>query len=156
MPKTTALYYMLPEINPEIKNNIKVELEGYKDQRLSGYVFLCVDNIELRREIAKANKNNPYIKAMFDFRTRLTDAQHYAANWSDLKMVADFIKSMDFTHEEATAETPVSACNVTLSVAPTVRIISALGVTNFINFVKGEKIRKFIQMDVFNFILDAF
>ena len=156
MPKTTALYSMLPEINPEIRDNIKIELEGYTDQQLSGYVFLCVDNIELRREIATANKDNPYIKAMFDFRTRLTDAQHYAADWSDIKMVGDFLRSMDFTHDEAAAETPVSACNVTLSVAPTVRMISALGVTNFINFAKGGGLKKFIQMDAFSFTLDAF
>ena len=115
-----------------------------------------MDNIELRREIAVSNKNNPYIKAMFDFRTRLTDAQHYAADWSDLKMVDNFIKSMNFSHEEAKEETPVSACNVTLSVAPTVRMICSLGVTNFVNFVKGNGLKRFIQIDAFNFTLDAF
>ena len=156
MSKTTALHYMLPEINPEIRRDLVLELEGYKGQKLSGYVFLCVDNIDLRREIATANKNNPYIKAMFDFRTRLTDAQHYAANWKDMKMVDDFIRSMDFTHDEAKAETPVSACNVTLSVAPTVRMICTLGVANFINFAKGDGLKKFIQMDSFSFVLDAF
>ena len=71
-------------------------------------------------------------------------------------MVGDFIKSMDFTHDEATAETPVSACNVTLSVAPTIRTICSLGVSNFINFVKGGGLKKFIQIDAFAFILDAF
>ena len=118
--------------------------------------MLCVDNIELRREIAVAHKHNPYVKAMFDFRTRLTDAQHYAADWSDTKMVDDFLRSMNFTHEEAKKETPVSACNVTLSVAPTVRIICSLGAANFVNFVKGEKLRKFIQIDAFGFVLDVF
>ena len=154
--KVDALTDMLAEINPEIVDNIKVESEGYTGQKLSGYVFLCVDNIELRREIAEANKNNPYVKAMFDFRTRLTDAQHYAADWSDMKMVDDFIKSMDFSHDEAKAETPVSACNVTLSVAPTIRTICSLGVANFVNFVKGEGLKKLILMDAFNFTLDAF
>jgi len=156
MLKVHALAKMLAEINPEIKRTVKVEPDGYKDQRLSGYVFLCVDNIDLRREIATANRNNPHIKAMFDFRTRLTDAQHYAADWGDMKMVGNFLRSMDFTHEEATAETPVSACNVTLSVAPTVRMICSLGVTNFVNFVKGDGLKKFIQMDAFSFVLDAF
>jgi len=63
---------------------------------------------------------------------------------------------MNFSHEEATAETPVSACNVTLSVAPTIRMICSLGVANFINFVKGEELKKFIQIDAFKFVLDAF
>ena len=156
MTKVEALAGMLCEINPEIRGALKVEPEGYQKQRLSGYVFLCVDNIELRREIAAANKDNPYIKAMFDFRTRLTDAQHYAADWSDMKMVEDFLRSMNFTHEEAAAETPVSACNVTLSVAPTVRMVCSLGVANFVGYVKGNGLKKFIQIDAFGFILDAF
>ena len=156
MLKTTALLKMLCEINPEVSTYIQLENKGYTNQRLSGYIFLCVDNIELRREIATVNKNNPYIKAMFDFRTRLTDAHHYAADWSDIKMVDDFIRSMMFTHEEAARETPVSACNVTLSVAPTVRMICSLGVTNFVNFVKCDGIKKFIQIDAFGFVLDAF
>jgi tRNA A37 threonylcarbamoyladenosine dehydratase len=154
--KTEALIDILAEINPEVKPEIKVETFGYADQKLSGYVFLCVDDIGTRREIVKLNKDNPYIKAMFDFRTRLTDAQHYAADWSDMKMVESLTCSMQFTHEEAVAETPVSACNVTLSVAPTIRVICSLGVMNFVNFVKGEKLRKFIQIDAFNFVLDAF
>ena len=156
MPKVCALYSMLCEINPEIAGSLKRIPEGYKKQRLSGYVFLCVDNIDLRREIAAANKDNPYIKAMLDFRTRLTDAQHYAAAWSDMKMVDDFIRSMSFSHEEAAAETPVSACNVTLSVAPTIRMICSLGVANFVNFVKSAGLKKFIQIDAFGFVLDAF
>jgi hypothetical protein len=155
-PKVMALTNMLCDINPETTANLHIDERGYKAQKLSGYVFLCVDNIELRKKIAESNKDNPYIKAMFDFRTRLTDAQHYAADWSDMKQVDDFLRSMNFTHEEAAEETPVSACNVTLSVAPTIRMICSLGVANFVNFVKGAGLKKFIQIDAFNFILDAF
>ena len=147
---------MLREINPATMGVIKTEPEGYTGQKLSGYVFLAIDNIELRRKIAEDNKNNPYIKAVLDFRTRLTDAQHYAADWSDMKMIDDFIRSMDFSHEEASQETPVSACNVTLSVAPTVRMICSLGVANFVNFVKGNGLKKLILIDAFGFVLDAF
>ena len=156
MPKVEALASMLYEINPEIGIDVNLEKNGYTNQKMSGYVFLCVDTIELRREIATANKDNLYIKAMFDFRTRLTDAQHYAADWSDIKTVEDFLRSMEFTHEEAAAETPVSACNTTLSVAPTVRIICSLGVANFINFVKGAGLKRLILMDAFIFMLDIF
>ena len=155
MAKVDALSCMLCEINPEIKSEIRT-VQGYAGQKLSGYVFLCVDNIELRRDIAVAHKGNPYVKAMFDYRTRLTDAQHYAADWASMKMVDDFVSSMCFTHEEAKAETPVSACNVALSVAPTIRIICSLGVANFVNFAKGAGIKKFIQIDAFGFVLDAF
>jgi molybdopterin/thiamine biosynthesis adenylyltransferase len=154
--KVEALLDMLAEINPQVTATISIEQEGYTWQKLSGYIFLCIDNIELRRDIAVANTQNPYIKAIFDFRTRLTDAQHYAADWSDMKMVDDFIRSMNFTHDEAAAETPVSACNVTLSVAPTIRVICSLGVANFVNFVNGEGLKKLILIDTFGFVLDAF
>ena len=156
MPKVNALTDMLYEINPEIKDVIRVEPKGYTSQKLSGYIFLAVDDIELRREIAATNRDNPYIKAMFDFRTRLSDAQYYAADWSDTKMVADFINSMNFTHEEAKAETPVSACNVELSVAHTVRTICAFGVANFVNFANNGDLRKLILVDAFKFTVDAF
>lgn len=154
--KTEALTDMMCEINPAIRQTVKIFSEGYTGQNLSGYVFLCIDNIDSRREIAKANKDNPYIKAMFDFRTRLTDAQHYAAEWNNMKLVEGFIKSMNFGHEEAMAETPVSACNVALSVAPTIRVICSYGVANFVNFVKGAGLKKLIQIDAFNYVLDAF
>ena len=75
--KTEAVKDMLLAINPEAKNDIKICNEGWTEKsRLDGYVFLCVDNIDLRRTIATKNKANMSIKAMFDFRTRLEDAQH--------------------------------------------------------------------------------
>ena len=141
-PKVEALADMLHRINPEIDNDLTLVPKGYAGQKLSGYVMLCVDNIDLRREIATANKSNTFVKGMFDFRTGLTDAQHYAADWKDMKMVQGFLNSMAFTHEEAKEATPVSACNVTLSVCPTVRAIVALGVANFINFVKGGPLKR--------------
>ena len=140
--KIDALAEYLTEINPECAADLKLVKEGWTGQRLSGYVFLCVDNIDLRREIATACKENTFVKGMFDFRMRLTDAQHYAADWSDQKMVETFIKSMAFSHDEAKEATPVSACNITLSIVPTVREVVALGVSNFINFVKGGPLKR--------------
>lgn len=154
--KTEALADMLCEINPDCSEKLVLQNDGWNGQRLSGYVFLCVDNIDLRRQVATKFKGSEYIRAMFDFRTRLTDAQHYAADWSDPRMVDNFINSMAFSHEEAKEATPVSACNVELSVAPTVRVVVAYGVSNFINFVKDGAIRKMILVDAFNFTIDAF
>lgn len=150
-PKVVAVADYLSKINPEVARDIKLATKGYTGQKLSGYVFLCVDNIDLRREIATACKGNAFVKGMFDFRMRLTDAQHYAAAWNDPKMIDAFIASMQFSHEEAKAETPVSACNMTLSVCSTVKTIVSYGVSNFINFVKGRPIKKMILMDAFEF-----
>ncbi|MEG1553996.1 MAG: ThiF family adenylyltransferase [Rikenellaceae bacterium] len=157
--KVDALFEMLSDINPEIKdieNGFKIVRKGYTDQKLSGYVFLCVDSIELRKEICESNKFNTCIKAVFDFRMRLTDAQHFAADWRDKKMVANLIKTMQFSHEEALADTPVSACNSPLSVAPTIRSIVAYGVSNFMNFVKGKSLKTLIVTYPFDYVVDAF
>lgn len=151
-PKTEAVKEMLLKINPDV--NIKIYPKGWTDQPLEGYIFLAVDNIELRRKIAQENLYNSNIKAMFDFRTGLTDGQHYAADWSDLKAKKAFIATMDFTHEQAAANTPMSACNVSLCVAPTVRMVANVGVVNFINFVKGEHLYKQIPIDAFSFMIE--
>lgn len=154
--KVEALRDILMDINPEIKDNVELKPKGWEGKLMSGYIFLCVDNIELRRTIVEKHMDSPYVKAVFDFRTLLESAQHYAADWSNYKMKQDLLKSMQFSHEEAAEETPVSACGVTLGVATTVRLVCALGVDNYINFVKGNGIKKLIMIDGFNFILDAF
>lgn len=154
--KVDAMAEQLHAINPDIGRGLKLVREGWTGQKLSGYVFLCVDNIDLRREIAQACQGSSYVKGMFDFRMRLTDAQHYAADWSDKKSVENFLKTMAFSHEEAAEETPVSACNITLSVVPTVRMVVGLGVANFINFVKGGPLKKLILVDAFAPSVDAF
>ena len=154
--KVDALFDILKEINPAIQDKIELKSDGWQGKLMSGYIFLCVDNIELRKEIVQKHMDSPYVKAMFDFRTRLEDAQHYAADWNNLKMKQDFLNSMNFSHEEAKEETPVSACNVTLSVCPTVRIVCAYGVANFMNFWNGKPLKKLILINAFNPMVDAF
>lgn len=154
--KAETLVDILTDINPELKSTIEIKKDGWNGENLSGYIFLCVDSIELRRKIVESNMNNLFIKAMFDFRTGLEFAQHYAADWSSREMKRDLLNSMDFSDEEANKATPVSACGITLGVATTVRLICALGVNNYINFVKGNGLKKLIIIDGFNMQLDAF
>ena len=149
--KVEATLKNMCKINPEIEKHTVLYKEGYTNQKLSGYVFLCVDKIELRREIVKANRFNPNIKAMFDFRNALTTGQHYAADWSKDSQIKAFLDTMDFTHEEAQRNTPMSACRVSLCVAPTVRLVAMVGVTNFINFVKDGNLVNTILTDPFTF-----
>lgn len=142
-------------INPDV--DITLHPEGWKEKtRMSGYIFLCVDNIEIRKQIVQENKFNTNIKGMFDFRMGLQDAQHYAADWKQEKMIKALYDSMDFTHEEAKEAQPVSACGTTLSVIPTIRTIVSLGISNFINFIKGETLKRVILIDAFSFSVMAF
>lgn len=154
--KTEALRDILCDINPEVSETIKLKSNGWHDELLSGYIFLCVDDISIRQEIVKKHFNSPFVKAVFDVRTMLTGAQHYAAPWDEYKLKQTLLDSMQFTHEEAESETPVSACGVTLGIVTTVRLISALCVNNFIKYIKGETIWKFCQIDGFTGVLDCF
>lgn len=154
--KVDALLDILTEINPELKNTVVVKPEGWKGQKLNGHIFLAVDSIDLRREIVDMHMDNPYVKSVWDFRTLLESAQHYAADWSDQILKQTLRDSMNFTHEEAKEETPTSACGVTLGVAPTVRAICAVGVANFVNWINGKGIKKMIMFDIFNFDILAF
>lgn len=151
MPKVEALKQILLDINPEIESEIQLKPEGWHGDIMSGYIFMCVDDIEVRKAICNVNMYNPYIKAVFDFRTGLTDAQHFAADWSSEEMKKNLVNTMNFTNEEADAATPMSACHVALSVAPTIRVICAYGVSNFINFVNGNGLHKMIVSDAFNY-----
>lgn len=147
--KIESMSQSLHMINPDIE--LSLYDKGYIKQVLSGFIFLCVDNIDLRRSIVEAQRYNTNIKAMFDFRMGLTDAQHYAADWGVEKQVNNFLASMQFTHAEAKEATPVSACGTTLSIIPTIRTITAYGVSNWINFVLGKHLQNVILCDAFNY-----
>lgn len=150
-PKLEGVYDRWVEINPEAAKTIKLYGDGWDGNKLNGYVFLCVDNIELRKRIVEENKYNLNIKAMFDFRTALVSAQHYAADWTKTSDIQALLETMDFTHAEAEKNVPVSACKVSLCVMPTVWSVAMAGVINFVNFVKEEKLERAMILNPFNF-----
>ena len=146
LPKTSALKSILKEINPDVKITEKAK---YTKQPLAGYVFLCVDSIEVRQNVVKQNMYTSYILAMFDFRMGLYTAQHYATIWEPAGIAA-FLKTMDFTDEEARINVPVSPCGTTLSVMPTVQTIVGAGIINFIKFLKTpEQYKRVIIVDLY-------
>ena len=151
--KCQALRMTCACINADCINNIKLHEKGYilGQTRLAGYVFLCVDSIELRKAIVKEHEFNPAIKALFDFRMGLEDAQHYAANWQDRTQIDALLASMNFTDAEATEAMPTSACGSALCVLPTIRVITSYGIANWINFIKTGKLKKVILANAFNF-----
>lgn len=152
--KTEALAEMMRDINPDV--DITIE-ERYENQMLNGYVFMAVDKIAVRKDICQKNQTNLNIKAIFDVRIRLTDAQAYAARWNNYQEIQNLLNTMNFSDEEADSETPVSACNMTLSVAPTVRMICNIQVVNFINLLIDEsKFKKVFLIDAFEHHIDKF
>lgn len=155
--KTAALAEMLKAINPTgFTAETLIQKGKYTDENLSGFVFLCVDNIEVRKQIVKTNQYNTNIIFLIDMRMRLKDGQCYAAEWRSLQAVNSLLETMNFTHEEALENTPVSACGFTLSVAPTVRIITSLGVANFMEYVRSGKYKKLILADAFEGFVESY
>lgn len=152
--KLEAVSLNLWRINKDIE--IRPFPKGWEPETmLNGYVFLCVDSIDLRRQIVEENKNNKNILAIFDFRMRLEDAQHYGFNWQKPNVPEIALKHMAFTHDEAKEATPVSACGTTLSVIPTVKTVVAVGIANFINFIKTNEIAMLIIVNPFRQTIDV-
>lgn len=153
--KTTALKNMLLEINPLLECTCFDK--GYRaGMSLSGIVILAVDSIDLRKEIVTAQMYNPNVKLIMDFRMRLEDAQHYAADWSNEKQRKNLLATMQFTEEEAREATPVNACGSTLAIAPTIRTVTSAGAANLINFWLGKPIKNTVLVNPFAFSTAAF
>lgn len=151
--KAHALEEIMKEINPEIE--ITIHDDGWKEgARLSGWIFLAVDNIDTRREIIQDNIDNPYIKGYCDIRMGLTDSQIYFINTP--KLIDQLLGTMNFSHDEAKENVPVSACGMSLSVIPTIKVATAIAIANWINCLKETEFYNFIMTDAFNFILDKF
>ena len=133
--KTEAVATTMQAINSDCK--ITKHAEGWKPEtNLDGYVFLCVDSIELRKQIVEENQYNTLLKAFIDFRMGLTDAQSYAALCNNEKDMKCLLAGMQFTDAEAKAAMPVSACGSSLSVRFTVVGIVCAGIANFVHILK--------------------
>jgi len=154
--KVNALAGQLCLINDELEEDLIVYDEAYTTQSLSGYIFLAVDNIDTRRAIIEHNRTNPNIKAFIDFRLGLMDGQHYMALPDVEGDVERLLATMNFTHAEAKANTPLSACGTSLSVVPGIRLICALGVGNLMNVMMNKPYKHIITSDASTMFVDAF
>lgn len=156
-PKVECVHEMMCAINKGNESTVVIHNEPLKAPWiLNGYIFMCVDNIDVRREIVKANQYNPNAVAIMDFRMRLTDAQYYCACIKNRGEVKEMLASMDFTQEEGVAATPKSACGTELSVVYTVKTIVSAGVCNFVKLVHNEKHNTKIFVDMNFMVIDSF
>lgn len=144
--KIDAVEKQLLKINPEISITKHTK---YVDQELKGYIFSCVDNIEVRKHIYEVNEYNALIQAVFDTRIGLDAGQVFSANWEKQEDIDNLIAASDFKHEEVKQET--SACGTRLTVLPTVQITATYAITNFINFIKEGTLKRNIIFNPFNF-----
>lgn len=138
MLKVDAVERMMKRINHNIQ--VTKHPEGLTEPlNVMGYVFLCVDNIDLRREIVLRNRYNVKCKCFLDCRMALTSGQHYFANNMFPEQVDRLLSTMDFTHEEAQEAVPVSACGTELGVGYNVQVLTGMAVMNFVKFCMGDE-----------------
>lgn len=131
-------------INPNAKVSTHSCRWTEKDM-LGGYIFLCVDSIAPRQQIARCAKTWMGVKAIFDFRMGLTSGQFYCVSKDRLD---DYMNTMQFTDEEADKATPKSACNYTLSVAYSIWAMLGYGVSAAVRYWSGEEVNMTTIIDL--------
>lgn len=152
--KVDAIADILYDINPEMK--IIKNGEITPSSKISGIIFLCIDNIDIRRELCTKWKTNPNVKMVIDGRMGLTTGNVHSAEWSNSLERENLLNSMNFTHEEALANTPVSACGLALSVVITPRIVAGYMVSNMISYLNTKEYYRTIITDGYNIMTEAY
>lgn len=147
LPKVNALKKHMLENNPDIK--IYAHNMRYTNQPLKGIIFLTVDSIKTRKEIAENNFHNLFIKLVIDGRIGLEKGQVFTTNWLYDNDKQNYINLCDFNDSETDAV--ISACGTELSVSPSVLLTAAYAVAQLINFVNEKKLKQTIQFDAFEF-----
>lgn len=119
---------------------------------------MCIDNIETRKALCEKWYYNPDVKFVVDVRMRMIDGQIFAADWSNTEAIDKYLNTMNFSHEDALKETPVSACGMQLSVVYAPRTLAAYAVANFTKFIntKGMSYHTMELINVFNPFVEAY
>lgn len=133
----------LKAINPNlrIKTNGRYVFDPEKKNYLTGYVFLCLDNIDTRRMIVE---NNPYVMFWTDIRIGLEEGQVYSATRIERQ---NLLNTMQWTHDDEERVVQVSACGRELGILPTVWTVISQGLNNFIIHLKDNRNFKTIISD---------
>lgn len=134
--KAEALSEKLKLINPNIVVNVHTsavlpaEDEGHPGiDKMSGYVFLLVDSMKVRKELWAAAKENKNIIHCWESRLGSDQARVYSLDMS----VKDFSKYEADFYDDDTAE--VSACGTSITVLPIVLQTASLMIVQFIDLV---------------------
>lgn len=134
--KAEALADKLHAINPNITVNVHTSAvlpihdeEHPGIDQMSGYVFLLVDSMKIRKELWLAAKENKQILHCWESRLGSDQARVYSLNMSE----KDFGKyEVDF-YDDDNAE--MSACGTSITVLPIVLQTASLMIVQFIDLV---------------------
>lgn len=134
--KAEALADKLKAINPNIVVNVYTNavLPVHDDEHsgideMSGYVFLLVDSMKIRKELWMAAKENKNIVHCWESRLGSDQARVYSLDMT----VKDFSKYEADFYEDDNAE--MSACGTSITVLPIVLQTASLMIVQFIELV---------------------
>ena len=134
--KAEALADKLKAINPNIVVNVYTNavLPVHNDEHsgideMSGYVFLLVDSMKIRKELWMAAKENKNIVHCWESRLGSDQARVYSLDMT----VKDFSKYEADFYEDDNAE--MSACGTSITVLPIVLQTASLMIVQFIELV---------------------
>ena len=134
--KAEALADKLKAINPNIVVNVYTSavLPVHDDEHsgideMSGYVFLLVDSMKIRKELWMAAKENKNIVHCWESRLGSDQARVYSLDMT----VKDFSKYEADFYEDDNAE--MSACGTSITVLPIVLQTASLMIVQFIELV---------------------
>ena len=125
-------------INPFVKINGhgRYNFDKDKPNYLSGYVFLCLDNIDTRRMIVE---NNPYVMFWTDIRIGLEEGQVYSASRKERQ---DLLNTMQWKQDDPERVVRLSACGRELGILPTVWLVISQALNNFVLYLKQNEEEK--------------
>ena len=129
--KVDALEEKLKKINPDIcihKSNQAVTAEDMS--KMSGYVFLLVDSMKVRKELWDAAKQNTNIINIWESRLGSDQARVYSL---PIEKDKDYTKYEQDFYDDDVAE--VSACGTSITVLPIVLQTASLMIVQFIDLV---------------------
>ena len=134
--KVDALEIKLKKINPDItvnKANKAVTQDDIKE--MSGYLFLLVDSMKVRKELWETAKNNLNIINVWESRLGSDQARVYSL---PIEKDKDYSKYEQDFYEDENAE--VSACGTSITVLPIVLQTASLMIVQFIDLVMDNPI----------------
>lgn len=134
--KAEALTDKLRLINPDITVNVGKEAVTPEDiSKMSGYVFLLVDSMKVRKELWEAAKANKDLINVWESRLGSDQARVYSLPIEEGK---DYSKYEQDFYDDDNAE--MSACGTSITVLPIVLQTSALMIVQFIDLVMDNPV----------------
>lgn len=134
--KADALADKLRLINPDITVNVHTEAVKAEDMKeMSGYIFLLVDSMKVRKELWLAAKDNTNIINLWESRLGSDQARVYSLA---IEKDKDYGKYEQDFYDDDNAE--VSACGTSITVLPIVLQTASLMIVQFIDLVMENPI----------------